>query len=90
MNREKNDIPLREHTNLKHSLPDSEGTLSTRENYRSTQCQKNPPPSQLLKRGHASVGTAGDAGDGIGIELSAMERIKDQCVRVGEMMVRME
>ena len=43
-----------------------------------------PPPSQLLKRGQAGEGAAGDAGDGITIEISAMEKIRDHRVRVRE------
>ena len=40
-----------------------------------------PLPSQLLKRGQAGEGAAGDAGDDIGRESSSMERITDQCMR---------
>ena len=53
---------------------------SNRLHDRSTQRYNNPPPSQIIKRGQAGEGAAGDAGDGIGRESSAMEWFRDQSV----------
>ena len=44
----------------------------------------SPSPSQSIKRGQAGEGAAGDAGDGVGIEISAMEWFRDQSEREGE------
>ena len=41
----------------------------------------NPPPSQIIQLGQAGESAAGDAGEGIEREDSAMLRIRDQCVR---------
>ena len=52
-------------------------TLRIARKYITTRIYKSKILSQPRKRGQAGEGAAGDAGDGIGCETSAMERIKE-------------
>ena len=62
---------------------DNEGIPNTGDNTIDPRKGITASPSQILKRGQAGEGAAGDAGDVIGREISAMERIR-VCEREGE------
>ena len=74
---------LPEHKNLKHA-PSSKQERGWKILENTIDLHKDitlPALLQLPKHGQAGEGAAGDAGDSIGIEIAAMEMIRDQCLR---------